>query len=442
MTTQPRLQRRGFLRGVSALALTGLLTPRVASGESWVQARPRRPGYRASYYVPGYHPSAARHRGQPALASPSLRRNLPAGYEQDIVLLSRVPEDGSPPVRMLMPVKGHDVDIHPDGRIGVFNSQNGATMLSFDPVSLELAVLHRYEDGVAGGGHSVFLPDGNHLAVTERSAYRPYSGTPEAHEGRIAIRDVGSLKAVESYSSHGMAPHEVQLMHDGKHIAVANYGSAYAPDGGSQLPYVIDPCITILELASGRLVERIRPREGRGTAEIRHVAAYDRDRVFALQNKFVSPGEQAALLAGADDLYLPDLAAKEGKVETAVPVLHAARGGAPGFDELVTGELRHMIRAQSITYDPVHDEAIATFPGANRIVVFAGRDGSVLHEIDSAATGGLRLPRGVTLHPDGEHYAVAGAYNDIALFRRGSHERIMERTVYVLLFGHSHITAI
>jgi len=441
MSAQRTLRRRDFLRGSTALAAAAL-APGGAWAESWVTPRPVRPGYRATYFVPGYHPTAARFRGQPALVSAELRTNLPEGYTQDVVLLSRVPEDGSAPTRKLMPIKGHDVDIHPSGRIGVFNSQNGSTMLSFDPDSLELLVLHHYEDGITGGGHSAFMPDGGHLAVTERSAYRPFSGDLKAHEGRIVIRDVRTLKAVESYSSHGLAPHEVQLMRDGKHIAVANYGSAYAPDGGSKLPYVLDPCITILELASGKLVERIQPPAEKATAEIRHVAAYDRDRVFALQNKFVSPSEQAALLLGADDLYLPDLAVKEGKVETAVPVLHANAGGTPGFEELVTPELRHMIRAQSITYDPSHDQAIATFPGANRVVVFAGSDGAIVREIDTAATGGLRLPRGLALHPDGVHYAVAGAYNDVALFRRGTHERVPERTVYTLLFGHSHMTAI
>ena len=100
-----------------------------------------------------------------------------------------------------------------------------------------------------------------------------------------------------------------------------------------------------------------------------------------------------------------------------------------------------MLRAQSVTYDPIHDQAIATFPGADRVLVFSG-DGRLVREIDTVASGGLRVPRGLCLHPDGEHYAVAGDFQDIAVFRRGDHVRVPDRSVYALLFGHSHITAI
>ena len=435
------MHRRQFLKAsaaVAALAAGAAANP--AGAESWVGKRPRRPGYRAAIYVPGYHPELAYFRGRPIADVPELRANIPAGYrggKGGIVLLSRVPEGGGPVVRRLMPVKGHDVDIHPDGDIGVLNSQNGATMVSFDPETLDLAVLHEYEDGAAGGGHSVFLPDGAHLAVTERSAYRPYTGDVTAHEGRIAIRDVKTLKAVETYSCHGIAPHEVQLMADGKHLVIANYGSTYPPDGDSKLPYLLDPSITIVELVSGKLVERIRPDTP--TAEVRHVVGYDRARIYALQNRFVDRTAREKLMASVPDLYIPDFAAKEGRVHDALPVLHA---GKDGFIERSTPDMAHMVRPQSITYDPVHDDVIATFPGANRVIVFNGADGSLKRQIDTAATGGLRLPRGLALHPDGEHYIVAGAYQDIALFRRGSHARVHDRSIYTLLFGHSHLTAI
>ena len=100
------------------------------------------------------------------------------------------------------------------------------------------------------------------------------------------------------------------------------------------------------------------------------------------------------------------------------------------------------VAAESITYDPVHDEAIATYPGANRVLVFKGAEGALVREIDTEATAGIRLPRGICLHPYGEHYAIVGDFNDIALFRRGSHERILDRSIYTMLFGHSHITAV
>lgn len=339
-----------------------------------------------------------------------------------------------------MPVKGHDVDIHPDGHIGVFNTQNGNTMVSFDPKTLDMGAFHIFEDGIFGGGHSVFLPGTDLIAVTERTKYRKFTGTLTAHEGRIAIRDNKTLKALELYPCHGIAPHEVQLMQDGKHLAVANYGSTFDPKFEKNRPLLLDPSVTIIELASGKLVETIRPAKPVG--EIRHLAAYDRNRIFCLQNIFVPPAEQLRLLASVEEFHLPDMAVKYGMKQTALPMLKADPGTNGHFADLTTANMRSMMRAQSITYDPVHDEAIATFPGANRVLVFRGKDGVLVREINTEATGGIRLPRGVCLHPDGEHYAIAGDFYDIALFRRGSHERVPDRSIYSTLFGHSHIIAI
>ncbi len=433
------MKRRRFLYGMGVFSLSAL-TAAPSLSKSWVKSEAVRPGYRATYFVPGYHPKIAYYRGKPVSEVPALRRNIPKGYDGNMVLLNRISERGEPTVRTLMPVKGHDIDIHPDGHIGVFNTQNGPTMVSFDPKTLEMGVFHVYEEGIFGGGHSVFLPGSDNMAVTERTAYRKFTGDLKAHEGRLAIRDTKTLKALETYPCHGIAPHEVQLMRDGKHLAVANYGSAYDPKYEKNRPLLLDPSVTIIELASGKLVESIRPAKPAG--EIRHLAAYDRKRIFCLQNMFAPPAEQARLLAGVDEFLLPDLAPKYGMLQTAPPMLQADAAEGGSFANLTTPNMRSMLRAQSVTYDPVHDEAIATFPGANRVLVFRGTDGGLVREIDTAASGGLRLPRGVCLHPDGEHYAVAGDFQDIALFRRGSHERVHDRSIYTLLFGHSHITAI
>ena len=379
---------------MSALAAAPTLS------KSWVKPQAARPGYRATYFVPGYHPKIAFYRGKPVSQVPALRRNIPKGYDGKTVLLNRISERGEPTIRMLMPVKGHDVDIHPNGHVGVFNTQNGDTMVSFDPKTLELGVFHRFEEGIFGGGHSVFLPGSDTMAVTERTAYRKFTGDLKAHEGRLAIRDTKTLKALELYPCHGIAPHEVQLMRDGKHLAVANYGSTFDPKYEKKRPLLLDPSVTIIELASGKLIEHIRPAKPAG--EIRHLAAYDRKRIFCLQNMFAPPAEQARLFASVDAFHLPDLAVKYGMKHSALPMLRAEAGTRGDFTDLTTPNMRSMLRAQSVTYDPVHDEAIATFPGANRVLVFKGTDGALVREIDTEATVGIRLPRGVCLENGGD----------------------------------------
>ena len=161
-------------------------------------------------FCTGYHPSLAYYRGKPVGEVPALRCNIPKGYSGSTVLLNRISERGEPTVRTLMPVKGHDVDIYPAGHVGVLNTLNGNTMISFDPKTLEVDVFHIFEKGIFGGGHSVFLPGTDVLAVTERTEYRKFTGDLKDHEGRLAIRDNKTLKALELYTCHGIAPHEVQ----------------------------------------------------------------------------------------------------------------------------------------------------------------------------------------------------------------------------------------
>jgi hypothetical protein len=94
----------------------------------------------------------------------------------------------------------------------------------------------------------------------------------------------------------------------------------------------------------------------------------------------------------------------------------------------------------SIRYDPVHDQAIATFPSAHRLMIFDGASGAVVHDFDTRQSG-LKFPCGVTLLPDGKHYAVTGYWENLYVFERGSHRLNRDLCLYPVFFGHSHITA-
>ena len=95
-------------------------------------------------------------------------------------------------------------------------------------------------------------------------------------------------------------------------------------------------------------------------------------------------------------------------------------------------------QAQSLIYDAETNEVIATFTSSLAIGVFAGDDGRVKQMIRTDRLG-LRYPRGIVLHPDGIHYAVSGSWRDIVLFRRGTHQNDPARSIYALLFDHSHV---
>ena len=98
-----------------------------------------------------------------------------------------------------------------------------------------------------------------------------------------------------------------------------------------------------------------------------------------------------------------------------------------------------MQRGQSIVYDPVHDEALVTYPTSHTVVVIDGQNGSIKRVIRTDRLG-LHRPRGIALQPDQTHYAVSGHWRDIYVFRRGTHQLRREACRYVPLFGHSHLT--
>ena len=97
-------------------------------------------------------------------------------------------------------------------------------------------------------------------------------------------------------------------------------------------------------------------------------------------------------------------------------------------------------QGQSILYDPRHDEVIATFTSSSTLIVFSGADGAV-RSLVRTEPHGVRNPRGLALHPDGRHYAVSGDWDNLLLVERGTHAVASARTIFLPLYGHSHIAA-
>lgn len=73
-------------------------------------------------------------------------------------------------------------------------------------------------------------------------------------------------------------------------------------------------------------------------------------------------------------------------------------------------------------------------------MAFDGATGGMVKRLDTR-TVGLRYPAGITLLPDGEHYAVTGYWENMFVFERGSHRLSRDLCLYPLFFGHSHITS-
>jgi hypothetical protein len=423
------MRRRQFLAGSAALAGMGAAgAPAEARGQP--EIAPARP---AAYLVPGYRPDLAHFRGRPADTSAELRRAFPAGYEGPATLVTRIEETDGSVTRALMPLRGHAIALRPGGGLAVWNSMEGVTLVSFDPRSLELGQVGGFDgEEMVGGGHAVFPKDGAVVAVTERKRLPSYTGRPADHYGRISIRDCESLRVLESFSSHGMSPHDMILLDGGKQVAIAHYGSHLAE--GAWRPHIAEPCIAILELATGKLIEKLSPRDA--NAELRHLAGSGHGRFAAVLVRRGSFEEESALLSGRAEIYEPDTSSWDEGAFLPAPVAGFAREGrwqALPPDPLLARQ------AQSIVYDRDGDEFIATFTSSHTIGVFAAGDGHVRRMIRTDELG-LRYPRGLALHPDGQHYAVSGSWRDLMLFRRGTHEPRPGRSLHAVLFEHSHLT--
>ncbi|MCR9139853.1 MAG: DUF1513 domain-containing protein [Alphaproteobacteria bacterium] len=391
-------------------------------------------------FIPGYWPGAARYKGGDALDHPHLARAVPKSYKGPVRLLTRLGLDGDV-AQALFPVHGHNVEVSPDGKIGFFGSMEYRSYVCFDPKTLDLITLGKpYRKDWVGGGHGVFVNQGAHLALTERAPRVGYRGSPEKHFGRVTLREPDTLKIIESHSTHGISPHDVRLLADGKHLAIANYGSTY-PRRKRQygVPrHVVEPSVTVIDIDSGRLAAKYA--SGSSSMELRHLCAHDFDTIFAIQT-VLGLGEQDAAYHRSDPAaYAPDLTTRETESYLPAPILRVERA-SQSLRPLGSTEMQKLMRqGLSIHYEPTHQEIIATFPSTHAIMVFDAASGDLKHHIDGR-TMGLEYPCGLVLLKDPRYYVVAGYWKNLFVFERGSHRLMRELCHYTTFFGHSHITA-
>ena len=434
------VDRRSILTGGALLALAGTASARAgqapAGAQSGISGRDLK---KSAVYVPGYYPEYAFANGK-ALVD-NRRFNRAIGKDEPIrKMLTRIGFDGS--VRQtLLPVAAHDVEVAPDRSIGVLCSMDGEQHSAFDPETLEMAALApSLGDGWRGGGHAVYLDGGKTVVLSERAPIAPFQGSLDAHYGRLTVREPKTLKIVESYSTHGIDPHDIRLTADGKHIVAANYGSTVSPKTGAHtVPRnVVQASITVVEVASGKLVDK--RVTGKGEVELRHLAAGRLDRIFAIQARYGSDKADSAQRGGDDVAYEADQTTEPGLNYVAAATLKydASRKTMTTMgDAKASSLMRHGL---SIRYDEKHDEAIASYPSTHQVMIFDGATGAVSKRYDMRSIG-MRYPCGITFLPDGTHYAVTGFWENLFVFERGTHRLVRELCLYPLFFGHSHISA-
>tara|TARA_R110002050_G_scaffold279735_2_gene426488 strand:- start:2699 stop:3973 length:1275 start_codon:yes stop_codon:yes gene_type:complete len=402
-------------------------------------AKPAKPLSATSVYVPGYMPNEAQANGLPLRENSYFARNI-SDPERPFRLLTRIGMNGETR-QALLPAYAHDVEISPDRSVGVMCGFEATDQVAFDPETLDLAaVAPSFSKGWRGGGHAAYLANEKTVLMSERAPRQSLrEGKVEMHHGRITIRDVDTLKIRGSYSTYGIDPHDIRLIENDRYLVVANYGSLPgARSGKMDVPrHVHEACVTIIDMENGKLVDKCVTDRRR--SELRHLAAGGLDRIFAIQARLGSEADLSRELRGEDEAYGADITSEPGIGYMPAATLKVAKGKRPrrmGSRQDVA-EMRHGL---SIRYDARNDQAIASYPSAHRLIVFDGASNEVLHSVDTRKLG-LRFPCGITLLPDGVHYAVTGYWENLFVFELGSHRLNREACLYPTFFGHSHITA-
>ncbi|MBC7284057.1 DUF1513 domain-containing protein [Hoeflea sp.] len=124
-------------------------------------------------------------------------------------------------------------------------------------------------------GHGAFSPDGQVLFAAENAF--------ETGDGVIGIYDATSgFARIGEFPSHGIGPHEIVLMPDGKTLCVANGGIRTHPDQGRQklnLP-TMAPSIALIETETGTLMASHALPARLHRLSLRHMAVDARRQVW------------------------------------------------------------------------------------------------------------------------------------------------------------------
>ncbi len=91
----------------------------------------------------------------------------------------------------------------------------------------------------------------------------------------IGVRDAtGGYKQIGEFPAHGMEPHDIALLSDGRTMVIANGGIRTHPDRGADELNLADmqPSLVYVDVATGDLLEEHRLAPALHQLSIRHLA--------------------------------------------------------------------------------------------------------------------------------------------------------------------------
>ncbi|HPE60898.1 MAG: DUF1513 domain-containing protein [Thiothrix sp.] len=257
------------------------------------------------------------------------------------------------------PMRGHALTALPDGRMLMVGRRPAfeSAIVAFPAASATATgadaglTLLQATAGRHFDGHGCLSASGEVLFTTE-NAY-------ERKRGVLGIRDSRTFEHLGEYETHGLDPHDIQLMPDGKTLVIANGGIEQHPDFGRRKLNLdtMQPSLVYLDADSGRKIDEYRLPDHQ--LSIRHlVVTAGADVGVALQyegNRYRSPpASLAAWQAGGGELQL-------------LPVEPEALVPFQGY-------------MADLAYDPGRDILAVTSPRGNRVAFWKVRERHFLYD--------------------------------------------------------------
>lgn len=269
--------------------------------------------------------------------------------------------DGAQTFSVPLPARGHAGAGHPTRAEAVaFARRPGAYALVIDCATGAVLSCLTPPEGRQFNGHGVFAEEGGVLVTSEQDR--------DTSAGVVGLWDVeaGYLRIGE-VASHGIGPHDLRLMPDGKTLVVANGGIATDPTDRTKLNVgTMRPNLSYLGM-DGSLLDQVELEPGLWRNSIRHLAV------------------------GADGLV--GFAMQwEGEPGTATPLLGLHRRGAPAMlaPAPLADELAMQGYAGSIAISGNGEEVAITSPRGGRLHRFSAA-GVFLGAISRADVCGLAV---------------------------------------------------
>lgn len=199
---------------------------------------------------------------------------LAAGKRGESFFLHGLSATGESLFHLPLPSRGHAAAAHPTRAEAVaFARRPGTFALVIDCATGEIRHRLTPPEGLQFNGHGAYSLDGALLMTSEVIA--------ETSEGRIGLWDAHSYTRLTDWPSHGIGPHEIKRLPDGR-LAVANGGIQTDPVDRARLNIPdMRPNLSLLS-KDGTLLDQVELPDLRQNS-IRHLALQGETIAFAMQ---------------------------------------------------------------------------------------------------------------------------------------------------------------